>query len=156
MLEAMGGELANVFNRVDGVLMAEAIVSLPEFTDLTQPDQKPRPAASVFIKYRPGLDGKPPLTEEQVKRFASRTVQELIPESVEVLMTPGLPPSADLPPEARMQEVLGLQMTAGSANTFKLYAAGSLLLIVALAGVCGWLLTRGGGSAPQRTRRPAA
>ena len=42
-----------------------------------------------------------------------------------------------------MQEVLGLQMTAGSANTFKLYAAGSLLLIVALAGVCGWLLTRG-------------
>ena len=48
MLEAMGGELANVFNRVDGVLMAEAIVSLPEFTDLTQPDQKPcpRPASS--------------------------------------------------------------------------------------------------------------
>src|SRR5690606_37005293 len=34
LLEALGGEVANVFNSVDGVLMAEAIVSLPQITDL--------------------------------------------------------------------------------------------------------------------------
>lgn len=155
MLEALGGEVANVFNEIDGVLMAQAIVSLPQITDLTQPEHRPKPAASVFIKYRPGIDGKPPLTVEQVQRFSSRAVQELEPEQVEVLMKPGLPPMADMEPGARMQQVLGLQMTAASASTFKLYAAGALLLILALAGVSGWMLTRTGGGGGGGRRRAA-
>jgi type III secretion protein J len=150
MLEALGGEVSNVFNEIDGVLMAQAIVSLPQVTDLTQPDDKPKPAASVFIKYRPGIDGKPPLSVEQVQRFAARTIQDLDPAMVEVLMTPGLPPMADMEPGARMQQVLGLQMTAASAATFKLYAAGALLLILALAGVSGWMLTRTSGGGGRR------
>lgn len=154
LLEALGGEVANVFNAVDGVLMAEAIISLPQVTDLTQPDQKPLPAASVFIKYRPGPDGRSPISDEQVKLFASRAISELSADRVEVLQTAGLPPSADLSPGARMQEVMGLQMTAASASMFKAYAAGSLLLILALAGVCGWLVTRGGAGAG-RGRRSA-
>jgi type III secretion protein J len=156
MLQALGGEVANVLNKVDGVLAAEAVISLPEVTDLTQPENKPLPAASIFVKYRPGVDGKPPLSEEQVKRFASRAVQELRPEAVEVLMTPSLPTNLDMGPEGRMQEVMGLQMTAGSATTFKMMAAGALLLIVALAGALGWSLTRS-PQAPARPRqRPAA
>ncbi len=155
LLEALGGEVANVFNAVDGVLMAEAIISLPQITDLTQPDQKPLPAASIFIKYRPGPDGRSPLSDEHVKLFAARAVPELSPDRVEVMQTPGLPPTADLSPGARMQEVMGLQMTAASASMFKAYAAGSLLLILALAGVCGWLLSRPSGGGAGRGRRAA-
>lgn len=153
LLEALGGEVANVFNSVDGVLMAEAIVSLPQITDLTQPDQKPMPAASVFIKYRPGPDGRSPLSDEQIKAFAARAIPELTADRVEVMQTAGLPPTADLAPGARMQEVMGLQMTAASASMFKAYAAGALLLILALVGVCGWLVMRSGAAGGGKGRR---
>src|SRR5688572_21987932 len=39
-LEAIGGEVSNSLNRVQGVLEARTIVMIPEVNDLTQPDKK--------------------------------------------------------------------------------------------------------------------
>ena len=52
LLKAMAGEVSNALNQIDGVLEARAIVMIPENNDLSQPENKPMPSASVFIKYR--------------------------------------------------------------------------------------------------------
>ena len=58
---ALGGDVANALNRVDGVLDARAVVMIPEANDLASEDKKPLPTASIFIKYRPTAEGRPPL-----------------------------------------------------------------------------------------------
>jgi type III secretion protein J len=56
-IEALAGEVSNALNRVPRVLEARTIVMIPEVNDLTQPDKKPQPSASVFIKYAPEDEG---------------------------------------------------------------------------------------------------
>lgn len=154
-LDAIGGEIGNALNKVDGVLEARAIVQIPEHNDLSQPDKKPLPTASIFVKYRATMEGKPPLDEMQVKKFVAAAVEELRPENVQVILTQAQPPSAESNPESRLQDVMGLRMTASSASQFKLYAAFLALLILAMAGFTAWNFVRGAGPAP-KMRRPEA
>ena len=39
------------------VLDARTVVNIPQHNDLTQPDKKPIPSASVYVKYRLNPDG---------------------------------------------------------------------------------------------------
>ncbi|HZI10895.1 MAG TPA: type III secretion protein [Myxococcus sp.] len=148
LLKALAGEVSNSLNQIDGVLEARAIVMIPENNDLTQPENKPMPSASVFIKYRPGDAGKPPIDVTAIRSFVATAVPELKPEAVTVLMTQALPPSAETDSESRLQDVLGLRMTAASAGQFKMMFGGAFALVLAMMGLTLWTFMRGGSSAP--------
>lgn len=156
LLKSLGGEVSNALNQVDGVLEARVIVMIPENNDLTQPENKPMPSASVFIKYRPSLKGEPPIRREDVQKFVSTAVPELKPEAVTVLLTPAIAPEAEVSAESRLQDVMGMRMTAASVSQFRMMAAVSVLLILASIGMAAWALMRGGdgaATARARTRR---
>lgn len=144
-IEALAGEVSNSLNRVPGVLEARAIVVLPETNDLTHPDNKPLPSASILVKFRPVAEGKPPLNEDQVKAFVATAVPEMKREQVTVLMTQALPPEEELNPELRMQTVLGLRMTKSSADTFKIMVGIAGAVVLLMAGFTTWTFVRGGG-----------
>lgn len=155
LLEAIGGEVSAALNKVDGVLEARTIVMIPEKNDLAQPDQKPQPSASVFIKYRNSIDGRAPLEEVNVKRFVASAVENLQPDNVTVIMSQAAPPEALKADGVQIQYVLGLQMAKSSAGTFKAMVAVSGLLVLGMAVLTAWTFLRGGSSAP-RPRRPPA
>ncbi len=148
LLKALGGEVSNALNQIDGVLEARAIVMIPENNDLTQPENKPMPSASVFIKYRPLEGNKLPISEEMVKNFAASAVPELKPGAVTVLMTQAMLPTAETDSESRLQDVLGLRMTASSAGQFKVMFAGAFALVLVMMGLTVWTFMRSGSSAP--------
>lgn len=156
-LDAVGGEVSNALNKADGVLEARVIIQIPEKSDLTTPDKKPIPTASALVRYRTTLDGQPPIKEADVRRFVAAAVEDLKPENVMVIMTEAHAATAEVSPENRMQEVLGLKMTAASASQFKTMVALACLLMLALAGFTAWHFVRGGGGAAPRGRaRPEA
>lgn len=147
-IEALAGEVSNALNRVPGVLEARTIVVIPEVNDLTQPEKKPLPSASVLLKYRPVADDRPPLTDDQVKSFVATAVPEMRREQVTVLLTKALPPEAEVNPDAaRMQTVLGMRMTWAAAGRFKVIVAVVSVLVLAMAGFTTWNFIRGGGGA---------
>jgi len=136
------------------VLEARAIVMIPEVNDLTQPEKRPSPSASVFIKFTPE-DGKPPVTPAEVQEFVANSVSEMKKENVKVLMIEAkAASSADVEPEKRMQSVLGLRMEKASGDSFKVMVAVNALLFLALAGVAAFLVIRKpGGSGNGRPSR---
>ncbi|MFZ5469605.1 MAG: type III secretion protein [Myxococcota bacterium] len=154
-IEALGGEVSNALNRVPGVLEARTIVVMPEVNDLTQPDKKPEPSASVFVKYRPVADGKAPLSDEDIKAFVATAVPEMKAANVTVLKTLAMPPEAEGSPEQRMVTVFSLRMAKGSADQFKLMVLGAGLFVLAMVAVAGWSLTRGGTSSAAKARARA-
>jgi type III secretion protein J len=153
MLKAIAGEVSNALNKIDGVLESNVIVNIPETNDLTQPENKPMPSASVMIRYRPSLEGKAPVTEKDVQTFVASAVQELKPDKVIVLLTPGLPPSAETNPESRLQDVFGLRMTAASAGQFRVLVAIVSIFVLAMIGLSAWVLMRGGSGDARPARR---
>ncbi|MDY7225538.1 type III secretion protein [Hyalangium rubrum] len=157
-LKALGGEVSNALNKIDGVLEANVIVNIPENNDLTQPENKPLPSSSVMIRYRPSLEGKAPLGEKEVKQFVASAVQDLKPENVTVLLTPALAPAAETNPESRLQDVFGLRMTAASASQFRVLVAVVSIFVLGMIALSAWVLMRGGSSGgaarPARARPP--
>jgi type III secretion protein J len=149
-LEALGGEVASALNKVDGVLEARAIINIPPGNDLTS-DEKPKPSASVLIKYRPIGEGQIPLSDADIREFVARAVPEMDQERVKVLLTQSLPPSSYGTRESQLKDVFGMRMTASSANAFRVMVALCALVIMAMAGYMIWGFTRG-GSAPAAGR----
>ena len=158
-LEAMAGEITNTFNKVPGVLEAHCIVMIPEVNDLTQPDKKPMPSASVFIKYRVGADQKPPVEIAEVKDFVATAVPELRKEFIKVLMTPAAAPEDEGNLNDRLVTVMGFQMSKGSADSFKVMVAVGAMLILAMVGLTAFAFTRkpasNGSRPPPRTKTNA-
>jgi type III secretion protein J len=156
-IEALAGEVSNALNRIPGVLEARTIVMIPETNDLTQPDKKPLPSASVFIKYVAEGEDKttPPITESEVREFVANAVSELKKENVKVLMTPARQvATAMLDPENSFTDVMGLRMHKKSATTFQVMVAVNALLFIALAGVAAFLVIRKpSGSSRPPTRK---
>ncbi|MBX7101296.1 MAG: type III secretion protein [Myxococcaceae bacterium] len=141
LLEALGGEVSNALNRVPNVLEALTIVNIPEVNDLTQPEKKPMPTASVFIKYRMGPERQKPISEEEVKAFVAKGVPELTAANVQVLMTAAAPPEAE-GDAARNQTVFGLQMTKQSAEQFKAMVAVTAVVLMLMAGLTAFAFVR--------------
>lgn len=153
MLEALAGEVSSSLNKIDGVLEAKAIVMLPERNDLSQPDKKPQPSASVFVKYRPTIEGKSPVDDQSVRRFVATAVEDLRPENVTVLMTPAVLPSARAVGD-RFQEILGIPVKSTHAGQFKVMVGVVALIVIGLALFSAWTFMRSG--TPQPARRPVA
>lgn len=132
-IEAIGGEVSNALNRIPGILEARTIVMIPENNDLTQPEKKPLPSASVLVKYRP-QEGKAPVSVDAIREFVAGAVPELKKESVTVIMSEA-PTIAELDVDAqnRMQNVLGIRVDKSSADTLKLVLGGGALLFILMA-----------------------
>ncbi len=152
-LEALAGEISNALNKVPGVLEAKTIINIPEKNDLSQPNEAPRPTASVFLKYRAGVDGKPPLTDAQIKSFVASAVEKMEPASVTVIMTVAQQPSG-ANPDAQFKQVLGIRVATSSASEFKIMVMVAGLALLLMAGFSTWNFLRGGASAPSRPHRP--
>ncbi len=150
-IEALGGEVSNALNRIPGVLEARTIVMLPEINDLTQPEKKPLPSASVLIKFI-AVEGKPPVAEDEIQAFVASAVPELKKEHVKVLMTESkaVTQSGD---DTRMQRHLGVHMATESYSTFRLIIGSFALLFIVMAAVIVFLVIRKpSGSRPARPR----
>jgi type III secretion protein J len=153
-IEALGGEISNSLNRIPGVLEARVIVMIPETNDLTQPEKKPMPSVSVFIKYRPTLEDKAPVSEVEVKEFVATAVPELNKNAVTVLMKRAGAVEAEQSPETRNQTVMGLRMPKTSADQFKVVVGLGALLMLAMAGLTVFAFIRkpsgsGNGTRPR-------
>ncbi len=149
-IEALGGEISNSLNRIPGVLEARVIVMIPETNDLTQPEKKPMPSVSVFIKYQPSTDDKPPVSENEVKEFVSTAVPELRKESVTVLMKRAVAVEGEA--ESGYKTVMGLRMTTQSAGQFNILVGVGAFIILAMAVLTGFAFVRkptgGNGTRP--------
>jgi type III secretion protein J len=157
MLLGIGGEISNALNLVDGVLDARTVVNIPQHNDLTQPDKRPMPSASVFLKYRLNPDGKPPLNETQIKSFVASAVEELKPENVDVIMTQAvLPDAMTLPADQQLVDVVGIRVTRATAGQLKAMLAIGGLLILSLVAFTTWTFMRSTGVRPGRRPRPEA
>lgn len=158
-IEALAGEISNALNRVPGVLEARAIVMIPEVSDLTQPEKKPQPSASVFLKYRPTLEGKPPLTEGEIQAFVANAVPDLKKEAVRVMFTQANMPEADGSDQTSFVSLLNIKVAKASAGAFKLlvalFAAALLTVVIALVAVA-LRRPKSNGRTSSRTRNPAA
>ena len=141
-IEALGGEISNSLNRIPGVLEARVIVMIPETNDLTQPEKKPQPSVSVFIKYQQTPDDKAPVSEAEVQQFVSTAVPELRKEAVTVLMKKAGVVEAVESPESRNQTVLGLRMTKQSATQFRVMVGVGAVLLLAMAALTGFAFIR--------------
>lgn len=153
LLEALAGEVSNALNRIPNVLDARVIITMPESTDLTQPDQKPTASASVLLKYRNSEDGKAPVNEVQLKNFVSMAVPDMRPERVTVLLALVEQGKDDNDPKNLLQDIVGFRMTQESAGKFKWMVALGVLVIVALAGLTAWNFLKGGGISAGRNSR---
>jgi type III secretion protein J len=151
-IEALGGEVSNALNRIPGVLEARTIVMIPEVNDLTQPEKKPMPSASVLIKYM-AVEGKAPVGVEDVQAFVANSVPELKRENVKVLMTEARFVT-DTNTGPALQTFFGIRMEESSVGTFKAIIGSFAFLFFAMAGVTVYLLTRkpGGGRPPPRAK----
>jgi type III secretion protein J len=150
-IEALGGEISNALNRIPGVLESRTIVVIPETNDLTQPDKRPLPTASVLIKYM-AVDGKPTVSPEQVRAFVASSVPELKPDAVQVLMTEAKFLS-DSSTEPLYEDVMGIRVAASSVTAFRTLVGLFALLFLALAGGVVFLaFRRPPGRAPPRPK----
>lgn len=154
LLHGLSGAVSNALNKVDGVLEARAIVMIPERNDLSSPDKKPITSASVLVKYRPSLEGRPPLDEMAVKRFVATAVEDLRPENVTVILAAATLPTPNAGDESFV-EMLGMRVSKTSAGTFRVALIGAALVMIAMAFVTVWTMMRSSGSsaAPARARR---
>ncbi|MBM7118216.1 type III secretion protein [Archangium primigenium] len=152
LLKALGGEVSNALNQVDGVLEARVIVMIPENNDLTQPENKPKPSASVFVKYRPGAKNEPPIKREDIQQFVSTAVPELSPSAVTVLLSSANAPTLDEDADNQLKELLGIRMAPASVGPFRTMAGVAVLLVLASLGLALWPLIRGGSAGAARAR----
>jgi len=143
--EALAGEVSNSLNRYPGILEAKVIVNIPEVNDLTQPDKKPLPSASVFIKYAEGRS-KSPIEDTAVQKFVANAVPELLPDRVTVLATADKP-DEEINKEDQRVNVLGIMVAGkGSADQLKIMIGVAAFLLMAMAGMLAFTFIRGGSS----------
>ena len=162
-IEALGGEASNALNRIPGVLEARVIVMIPEVTDLTQPENKPKPSASVLIRYLAG-EGKPPVSAVDISEFVARSVPELLKENVKVLMIEATSTKrSDADIEQQMTDHLGVRLEKASVPMFRALIALPTLLFLGVTGALAFFMVRkpstgkngnggGGGGTGRRTK----
>jgi type III secretion protein J len=87
LTHALSEEIANTIGNIDGVIMARVHLSLPEKDPLA--DKAPPSAASVFIKYRVGVDLNPHIG--QIKALVVNAIQGMSYDNVTVALFPSEP-----------------------------------------------------------------
>lgn len=87
LTHALSEEISNTIGNIDGVIMARVHLSMPEKDPLAE--KAPPSAASVFIKYRSGVDLNPHLG--QIKALVVNAIQGMAYDNVTVALFPSEP-----------------------------------------------------------------
>ncbi len=157
-IEALGGETSNALNRIPGVLEARVIVMIPEVTDLTQPELRAKPSASVLLKY---IGEKQPVLPVDVQQFVARAVPELAPENVKVLMIQSAAITSNAEEnEAQQVTSLGVRVSRAEMWKFNALVAIPTTLFLLVTVLLGWVLVRKppakNGTSSRRPKPPDA
>lgn len=123
LTHALSEEISNTIGNIDGVIMARVHLSMPEKDPLAE--KAPPSAASVFIKYRSGVDLNPHIG--QIKALVVNAIQGMSYDNVTVALFPSEPwPNKQVREESRL----------GAVGRALSWAAGIGVLLAALGG--GW------------------
>lgn len=135
---ALSQELANTLSQMDGVLTSRVHVVLPERGGLNEAAIPS--TAAVFIKHQPGysLDALKP----QMRRLVTHAIPGLTEDRVSIVLVSAQPGHATPATAPGLTRVLGLQVSAASANTLASLILLLVLLVLALGGLSAWLLYR--------------
>lgn len=152
-LQAQQGEIERGLNKIDGVLEVHAIPMQPENNDLTQPEKKPLNSAAILLKYRPTAEGKSPLSEQKIREYVAAALPDTRPENVNVILTEARPPGTEINEQSRMVTVLGMQMTAASASSFRLLIGVVGFAMFVMVGLTLFAFMREAGGAHPKPRR---
>ncbi len=143
-IAAVSGELARSLEAIDGVLDARVHIALPDEREFLLDEQRPKPRASVLLKY----EGKqPPYDPAAVQQLVAGAVQGLDPAQVAVVGVPA--PASARPTAPPLVHVGPIAVTRGSATILKAVLGGALAIFVLMALAMLWLLAR-------RNRQPPA
>ncbi len=136
-IAAVSGELSRSLEAIDGVLDARVHIALPDEREFLLDEQRPKPRASVLLKYE---GEKPPYDPAAVQQLVAGAVQGLDPAQVAVV---GVPAPASAKPDAPPLVHIGpIAVTRGSATTLKAVLGGALAIFVLMALAMLWLLAR--------------
>jgi type III secretion protein J len=137
MIYALSEELSHTISDIDGVLAARVQIVIPD-NDPLRRDAVPA-SASVFVKYKQGSHVNELVP--QIKMLVSGGVSGLSYDKVDVVLVPAkLQPAPATP--IGMQEVYGIWVYSGSAETLRLVlaaVAGLVVLLLGLGGRLAWL-----------------
>ena len=134
---ALGGELASSIEAMAGVLDARVHVALPDSRRLALDDERPRPRASVLVRYR---GTRPAYEDAAVRALVAGAVQDMQLEDVAVVGVPVEIREASR--GERLVSVGPITVTRGSARALKGVLGGALALHLVLAALLVWLVTR--------------
>lgn len=162
-LLSLKGEIINILHRLPGVIEADVVLNVPNDDRYTMLDPtKKRTTASVLIKTDNDPSVAQTVTEAEVQRFVARSVPNLDPNDVAVIISrvnvgsqkgnigvaavspvspplPGVSPAPTVSSETSgdLVKIAGLKMAVESVKKFKLYMLG---LLISLMAVSGYLL----------------
>lgn len=86
---ALRGDIINALRDLPRVVDVKVVASIPQDNPLRDPtSEPPRPKVSVIVVYQPDSAGAPPLTQEDVQRFAFAAVPDIKSGEVSVMLTP--------------------------------------------------------------------
>lgn len=140
---ALGEEVAQTLQQIDGVLVARVHVVMPEAPELGQ-EAKPSSAA-VFIKQKVGYDLD--FLVPQIRRLVANSIEGVNYEEVSVVLVEAQPQSQpDQAHEADMVEALpGLRIATGSSGVLWGWAGAAVVLLAALAAGLAYLVRLNAG-----------
>ena len=136
MMYALGQELSHTISDIDGVLSAHVQIVTPDSDPLRL--NPPPASASVFVRYKEGsrVDKLVP----QIKMLVADGISGLSYDKVSVIMVPAVLPADGAAPLPEMENVYGLWVYAGSAETVRGIAALLAGLLATALAAAGWML----------------
>ena len=137
---ALSQELTNTLSQMDGVLAARVHVVLPErggVGETTTPS-----TAAVFIKHQTGynLDALQP----QIRKLVTHAIPGLTEDRVSIALVSAQPAGAAAAAANAARQAMGIDPGEGTSTTLTAWLVGLVVLVLALAGVVGYLLWRYG------------
>lgn len=128
---ALAGELARSIETIDGVLDARVHVAIPDARDFALDEARPKPRASVLVKYRAG---RPPVEASAIRELVSGAVDGMDPKDVSVVAIAA--PRRHSAGVRSLVQVGPVWVARSSADTLRAIFAGTavagMLLAVAL------------------------
>lgn len=140
---ALGEEVAQTLQQIDGVLVARVHVVMPEAPELGQ-EAKPSSAA-VFIKQKVGYDLD--FLVPQIRRLVANSIEGVKYEEVSVVLVEAQPQDhGEVSKDDDVVETLpGLRVSAGASTVVWLWVAAAVLVLLAMAGGAAFLMRQNAG-----------
>jgi type III secretion system YscJ/HrcJ family lipoprotein len=130
----ISGDISNKLLRLDRIIDASVLVSVPEDSPLADPTEpRQRPSVSIIAGYLADASGEPPIAEEDIVRFAAAAVPGLAIKDISVKLVPApVAPSDTLAANTCIKtELAGSLICAQHRNRI----AGVFLIGAAISGI---------------------